>query len=149
ATLAALERAWRGAHAAQVQLRTVGFRRVRWTETPIGRPAPACDRALVDLIRQRILLASVRAGVHAIEPGERPSEPKPLAAPRQLRTLALELAARSCPFVDVPACLGGVQTRRPDASTERLTEFTKSDACCTCPLDARCPGASEQLAGGD
>jgi glycosyltransferase involved in cell wall biosynthesis len=145
AAVAALERVWLAANTARVHLRVMGFERTRYVNAPIGQPAPVCDRAFVEIIRQKIPLASSRAGVHALGVPDRPSAlTQVVRSPQELRTLGLELAARRCPFVDLPPCLGGVQLTKPTTSDHQPTMFTKSDACRTCTFDARCPGAPER-----
>src|SRR5262249_10129525 len=110
-----------------------------------GNPAPSCDSALIEVIRHGIPWAAPRAGIHALGGTDGSTSVRQLArGTDELRGLALELAARGAPFVDLPACLGGTQVgaRVPSAIAG---PFITSDACPTCPLDATCAGASGQL----
>ena len=144
--VAALERAWRGANAARVRLRLIGFERLQYVNSPVGEPAPSCDSALIEIVRRRIPLAAVRAGIHALGVADHPSSLNQLVkSAAELRDLGLELAARRSPLLDLPACLGGTQVVRPAAPVEGPTAFSKSDACHACPLNEPCPGASKQI----
>lgn len=144
AALTALQEAWRTAGALRMRLRFVGFRGSQPLHPLHADQPPVLDAALLEAIRHRIPLASCSAGVRALgEPG-RASEWTELARDADgLRALGLELRARGAPCVDLPPCCGGAQA---DTSTASATssDFLKSEACPTCPLDARCPGVSNR-----
>lgn len=144
AAVTALENAWLAANTLQVRLHLLGFERARHAQIPLGAPAPACDGALLDIIRRRIPFRGPRAGIRVLGGPDHPSNLQQLVrSPAELRELGLELAARSTPAIDLPRCLGGTQSGPAAAGAGPATGYVKSDACSTCPIDHDCLGASE------
>src|SRR5262249_37894168 len=105
AALEVLERAWRTANALGLRLRFIGFGPTRHVPPHLAEPAPFCDGALLEFIRSGIPLAAPRAGIQALSGQDSPSRLSEIAkSVEAFRELGLELAARRCPFVDIPPC---------------------------------------------
>jgi len=151
AALAALERAWVTAQTRRVRMRFMGFARTRHVNPSIGQAASTCDSTLLESIRLGIPLAAPRAGVHARggypgRGGQMVPESTKLASDwGDFRNLGFELAARACPFIDVPPCLGGAQSGASRADESGSVGFVKADACADCPFDVSCPGGAPEL----
>jgi len=136
-----VEQIWLAATTKEVSLRVIGFEATRYVNPVAGEPAPTCDSALIELLRNDMALPAPRAGIRMLGRDGRGNGLKKLAkTPEALRGLALELAARKTPVIDLPHCLGGTQLAVPEPAS-----FLKAEACGACAFDDRCAGTAPAL----
>lgn len=137
--LRALDLALTTAQHLGVRIRPVGFQRTRTISLSAASRPCVASAAMVELLRDGIVLPATGAGLLA---SDGKGSPFLEAAPSgsDVSQLAFELAARGRPFLDLPPCLGGAPPR-----TSSDIDRVKFGACRQCPIDAQCPGVPRPL----
>ncbi len=141
--VATLDRLWSAAHSLGVRLHLLGFEATQVVEVLPAPTEAACDAALVEMVRRGIPLPSARAGMRAQPADGSPSPlPKTVAG---IRNMALEMASRRVPFVDLPPCFGGAPGRASATPHTTPSGLLKTESCTVCPADPECRGLSTQV----
>ncbi|MFI5365358.1 MAG: glycosyltransferase [Candidatus Binatia bacterium] len=139
AALRALDFAVTTAQKLGVRIRPVGFERTRGVVAPSAQRPCVATSAIIGLLRDGIRLPSAEAGLLASnESAAAIAEPAPNG--HAVAQLSFELAAGGRPFLDLPACLGGLP---PDDSA--TPGGIRVDACKQCPLERQCGGLASTL----
>ncbi len=137
--LRALDLAVTTAQQLGVRIRPVGFQRTRSILLPAASRPCVASAAMIELLRDGIVLPATGAGLLASD-GDKSPFLEAAPSGTAVSQLAFELAARGRPFLDLPPCLGGAPPQ-----TKAHVDGVKVETCGECPMDTQCSGVPRPL----